>query len=382
MKVEISLRYITKYRSLFGLLIAVVVAFAGLYSYAHIGKTIQADDFALGDENFHTAESWAGERFTGSSIEEISSTVERYADSPVASQYPKKYIAWLGNSQLHTINQYKQGDHLAPYWFRKLEPCHDCIVPLGFSLPNANLQEQFVLSEYISNRIVIRALVLELVFDDLREDGLRSEFSPVLSVNLRNKISHYPVGSSILALYDTESGKHSSVQDNHGLNGSVQLSVEESLTNELGEVWPLWKDRQALRSDFLIDLYYLRNWALNIKPTTVRKMIRPRYVRNMQALEAILSECRNNGIPVIMYVAPIRQDYPLPYDSSQYNLWKQSLKKLASDYSATFVNFEKLVPANMWGTYHENDVDFMHFQGAGHKLLAEALLPIVQNIVK
>jgi len=100
-------------------------------------------------------------------------------------------------------------------------------------------------------------------------------------------------------------------------------------------------------------------------------MIKPRYERNMMALEAMLEDCHEKGIPVLMYVAPIRQDITLPYDVDAYHRWKQDLQNLAKQYSARYRDFDALVPGYLWGTYHENDVDFMHFQGEGHKLLAE-----------
>lgn len=368
-------------QSLLGLVLAVLIGLVALYAYSR--KNIQAEDFALGKENFHGVETWNGLAFTGSSIEDIAKVVNGHASALAGpNSQSRKYIVWLGNSQLHYINQIKDGDHLAPYWFRRLAACPECIVPLGLSLPNANFQEYFVLSQYASERLPIGALVLEVVFDDLREDSLRSDFSKILSVDLRGDVGRFPVGKEILALADTQSTKSADSNETQGLDGFVQKNVEETLTKGLGGVWPLWKERANLRTGFLTDLYLLRNWALDIKPTTVRKMIKPRYERNMLALEAILSDYRQKRVPVVMYVAPIRQDHPLPYDLAHYDRWKQELQVLAGSYSATFVSLEKLVPNGMWGTYYEDDVDFMHFQGGGHKLVAEALFPIVQRVMK
>lgn len=370
-----------KYNPLPSLVLAAVIALMTLYAYSR--KDIQAEDFALGKDNFHGFETWNGLVFTGSSIEGIRSIVELHAVTPVLPDAkPRKLIAWFGNSQLHTINQFKKGDHLVPYWFRQLGSCPDCMVPLGFSLPNANLQEYLLLSHFVSRHLPINVLLLELVFDDLREDGLRGDFSRILSADLRGDVDRFPLGKETLVLFDTQSSKNGGAQENPGLAGFVQQSIEETLTKGLGEVWPLWKDRPQLRASLLTDLYWLRNWALNIKPTTVRTMIKPRYDRNMLALKGILSDFGKRGIPVVMYVAPIRQDHPLPYDTIQYDQWKQELEKLAVSYSATFVNLEKLVPNEMWGTYHEGDVDFMHFQGSAHKLLANALFPLVQSVMK
>jgi hypothetical protein len=45
------------------------------------------------------------------------------------------------------------------------------------------------------------------------------------------------------------------------------------------------------------------------------------------------------------------------------------------------LNLERLVPAHQWGSVRKGDIDFMHFQGSGHKLLADALHPEVQRLL-
>lgn len=83
----------------------------------------------------------------------------------------------LALTRVRYINQFQAGDHIAPYWLRSALDCPDVRVPLGVSLPNANLQEHYVLVKYIMRRVDVSVLLLGLVFDDLREDGLRDEFS-------------------------------------------------------------------------------------------------------------------------------------------------------------------------------------------------------------
>ena len=147
-------------------------------------------------------------------------------------------------------------------------------------------------------------------------------------------------------------------------------------------MWSLWDHRAGLRAELLEDLYYLRNWTFGITLTSVRKMISPRYERNMLALEALLDDCRENGIPVLMYVAPIRQDMTLPYDLAGYNRWKQELQTLAKHHSARYRDLDALVPGHLWGAYHEHDVDLMHFQGEGHKLLAEEVQRTMASVLR
>ena len=155
----------------------------------------------------------------------------------------------------------------------------------------------------------------------------------------------------------------------------MQKDIEDKLNARLGDLFPLWKDRTNLRNLLLTDLYYTRNALLGIKPTSVRKMIPPRYHRNMQAFAAILQEAERLRIRVVAYIAPIRQDYSLPYDRSQYEAWKEQIAAMTTARGALLLNLERIVPNNLWGSYHADDVDFMHFRGKGHELLAQAILP-------
>ena len=55
------------------------------------------------------------------------------------------------------------------------------------------------------------------------------------------------------------------------------------------------------------------------------------------------------------------------------------MRKVAEDYNVHMVNLEGLVPGELWGTKDSTsldaspELDFMHFQAAGHKLLASKL---------
>jgi hypothetical protein len=114
-----------------------------------------------------------------------------------------------------------------------------------------------------------------------------------------------------------------------------------------------------------------------IKPTTKRKIIPIRYKRNLSAYEATLNLARENGIKVLVYIAPIRNDIDTPYLQSEYSKFKVDVKVLAEKYGANFSNLEGLVPSNLWGQKDSTglgdkggELDFMHFQAGGHKLLA------------
>ncbi len=377
----LSGRDMSQYKSLVALLLSVAVALVLLYVYNE--RRIQADDFALGKENTSRSESWNGIPFTEHNIVEISAIVRQY--SMLQSNHnskQQKIILWLGNSQLHTINQFKQGEHLAPYWLRKLAPCEDCLVPLGLSLSNANPQEEFVLSQYVAKRVALSALVLQVEFMGFREDGVRGEFSKIATPDLVDSLRAYPVGKDLALLASGAVGNDEDAKKKAGLDSVAKQDVEGLLTEKLGEIWPLWKDRVNLRSNILSDLFTFRNWALNISSASQRKVIKPRYQKNMRALEDLLASLRNANIPVVIYSAPVRQDKPLPYDGMEYAKWKEQVELLAKSYSATYVNLEKLIPPQNWGSNFGPDIDFMHFQEPGHKIIAKELYPLIQAKMK
>ena len=361
------------------LAISAMAAIILLYFYGR--QQVQTEDLALGAENSRWQEEWNGKVFTAPSVAEMVPIIADFSGLKMSAVPGQNVLLWLGNSQLHAINQATKGDHTSPYWLRTLLPAPDHTLALGFSLPNANLQEHLALALYVESRIPIRGVIIPLVFDDLREDGLRDDFAPIFSAEVRQRMAGYPVGKEITVLADAAWRERHPGQENSGLEGFIQKKLEDDLTSGLGMIWPLWQGRPNLRARLMINLYELRNFVFGIKATTVRKMIRPRYARNMAALTVLFKYCHENKIPVLGYIAPIRQDVPIPYDPKEYDAWKTEVRVLATQYSASLINLESLVPPEYWGkNTYSGDVDFMHFQGKGHEILAHALLPFVRSM--
>jgi hypothetical protein len=363
-------------RPIHRLLAGLGIAVAGLVFYDRQANT---ETFTLDTSYQSPLETWKGVAFNAGMVSTIKALITHHVPAPASAGCEPSVILWLGNSQLHLINQYRRGDHLAPYWLRSDLSCPDQTVPMGVSLANANLQELYVLSAAAS-RLRPRAILLELCFDDLREDGLRAEFSGFIDSAARKRLTGNAVGREIVAQADAGWSKSDTSEENGGLWGFAQKSVEDRLDGALSVAWPLWNDRSNLRIQVMTQLYFLRNRVLAIKSTTVRKMIAPRYARNMQALEQLLLDARQDGVAVVAYVAPIRQGVPLPYDAQEYWRWKIAVSDMARRHGAVFQNLEALVPAAVWGTYSTDDIDFMHFRGEGHKILAHALLPHVEGV--
>ena len=337
-------------------------------------RKIDAENLALGTQNTSTIELWQGKPFTGFSPPTIKKLISDLSnESPDMGE--NSYWLWLGNSQLHTINQRKEGDHLAPYWLKKDLVCTNCVKPIGVSLPNASLQEYLLLERYVQQHLKIKGVIVPLVFDDLREDGIRDEMVAFVDAQLETDLSVLPAGRKVLQSIkqSAKKGEAVNIKAGSGTGADFQKRIESVLEEGMGHYFPIWNERSMLKAIFTIDMYYARNWLLNIKPTTVRKVIDARYERNMNALQDMLKLAQRENQNMLVYIAPIRQDLPLPYEIMRYERWKKEVEKLTLEYGAQFLNLEKLVPADYWGSYHDDDVDFMHFQGPGHQLLAKEI---------
>ncbi len=357
--------------------IGVGIALALLLVYNR--QKIDMENAALGSDNQAAFEEWQGHRITAPRPSEIETLIGEARTR--RSEARANVIVWLGNSQLHTINQYRRGDHLAPHWLAEEAKCDPCIEPLGLSLPNANFQEYLVMAQYAVNRLPVSLLVVKLVFDKLREDGLRDELAPLVTDDVRETLSKSDIGREMIDNWD---GRHAQAatgeNKQHGLEGFMQKPLEDGLDRLFSNI-PLWAERGNLRGHFMLDLFHARNIALGIKPNSLRRMIPGRYARNMRALDQIIALAHSSGIPLLVYVAPIRNDVPLPYDAAAYGRWKNEIEAMAKSKNFAFMNLESLVPNDRWGAYVADEIDFMHFQGRGHQLLAAALWPELRRLL-
>jgi len=282
---------------------------------------------------------------------------------------------WLGNSQLHAVNQLKPGETNAPALL------HSELLPRGaylmaFSQPNANLQEHLVVFEYARSQVPINQLVLPVVFDDTREDGLRKQVADLLREdNTREQVGRSEIGTKLVA----QSAKNGSDPDTAGIERTIQEKAERSLTGWLREHSALWRLREQARGQFFLQLYQLRNFVFGIKPETKRRAIPGRLRDNLAALDALLESAAASGTRTIVYVAPIRDDVPIPYVPAEYERFKREVRELCAKHGVSFHNLESLIPAEYWGTKASTsaggveEIDFMHFQAPGHQMLADQL---------
>ncbi|MDB2531613.1 hypothetical protein N9Y07_03795 [Alphaproteobacteria bacterium] len=336
------------------------------------------EDLALGTENTASlgrADGLAVHCYDLNDAHECLKSYQRTASG-------QKVLLWLGNSQVHAINQFKPGQETAaPDLHRRFRVNGEYF--LTFSQPNASLQEHYLLFAYLINRLPIKTLVLPVVFDDMREDGIRTSL-----------IDAFKDYRTLDSLKSSEIGRI--LIENHGdqdvtgnelaaLEETLQEHSEKALNSILEDAWSVWAERPALRGNFMGWLYEFRNLVLGINPTSTRKMIRGRYAKNRDALIAVLELAASQEVKVLVYVVPLRNDVKVPYDPLEYASFKTEMSSLARQNGSSFVDLENLVPAHLWGTKDSTtigggqELDFMHFQAGGHRLLANALYNKLKN---
>jgi hypothetical protein len=361
------------------LLAGLAAAAAGLIAYERV--KVDPTTFDLDPAMIEVAESWNGIPFTGSYPTAIKSMLDEQIKHPPADVRPPcipTNILWLGNSQLHFIENFEKGQHAAPFLLREALDCPETTVPLAVSLPHANLQEDYVLYHIVRRRLPVSAIIIQLSFDDLREDGLREDLGLLLEPADRTALKSSALGLGILTKAESQwQGRDGG--ENAALTGFLQKKLEDSINAVLTARWQLWADRKWLRTRLYVDIYEVRNVVLGIRPTTIRKLIPQRYADNMSALGTLLQEAAASGIRVIPYIAPIRQDLVSPYDHGEYLSWKQDVARLALANGSSVLDLAALVPATEWPPASES-ADFNHFKVGGHKLLANALLPAVKTL--
>ena len=330
------------------------------------------EDLALGKENTNMLEKVSNLRVHCGDLSDVVECLQNYEKT--GSGLP--VLLWLGNSQVHVINQFKPGEETAaPELHRKFQVTNEYFLTL--SQPNANLQEHYLLFAYLLNRLPIKELVLPVVFDDMREDGIRTSLIDAFKdQKTADSLRSSKIGRILIANHGDQDAAGN---DMTALQDTFQEHSEMVLNSILEEAWSVWAARPKLRGELLGSLYLLRNWALGINASSIRKMIPGRYAKNRDALLAILNLAAQRQVKVLVYIPPLRNDVKVPYDIHEYASFKSEMTSIARENHAFFVDLENVVPAKFWGTKNSTtigggqELDFMHFQAGGHRLLARAL---------
>jgi hypothetical protein len=350
-------------------IIGVILGVITLYYLSGLTKNnINFNDLALGEDttsHFGLVEN----KYTHCMDE---SDIELCLESYIKFGQKKDVTLWLGNSQLHSINNFKKGHETATIKLHKLAIKYNEYL-ISISQPNANLQEHFLLTAHIIKKLPVKYIILPVVLDDMREDGIRFSLKYLLKDQTTiSEVKDYETGKRLLSqLQNSDINK-----DN---TKSLQDKSENYLNEKLSSIWSLWSKRTEFRGSLFNFLYKLRNYVFQINPSSTRKILKGEYKKNFQALNSLIQIAKKNKIKLIIYNVPIRNDVKIPYNIEDYNKFKKDLISISEQNSIKFLNLEKIVPNEFWGEKNstiiskKKEIDFMHFKEQGHEILAKNL---------
>ena len=379
-----------KIRFLIGLILGILL----IHFIANFKSNIKLNEFALGENNTSGSGRVNKERVHCYYMSDINECIKSYNKQPI-----KEIILWLGNSQLDAINQYNQGDQTASVNLHIQLKKHKKYL-LTISQPNANLQEHYTLISYFLDSLKIDLLILPIVFDDMRENGIRYDLLDVFkSENAIKNLSKSQIGISIIDEHASDNikntdNKYSTNKSNSNnkielskdlsfSDNSIQEKVEKYLNDQLNTFWFVWTQRADIRGYLFTKLYQFRNWVFNINASSIRNIIPAYYDKNLKSYEAIIDLANKKNIKVLPYIVPIRHDVKIPYDKEEYNKFKNDIFNISKKNNINLINLEKLIPGKYWVTKNstnlidKQELDFMHFQSEGHTLLSNKLYSLI-----
>lgn len=368
-------------RALAPLPVLVVAALIGIALAYWIASTVPRDFkyFDLGEQTAPIYGSLDGKKVFCGTLEESRECLDAAQSSPLT-----KRVLWLGNSQLYAINQPKAGDETAPILLaRALRP--EGAQVTAFALSSASFSEMLLVYKWMAKEYRPDVLVIPAFLDDTREQNIRSELAPAFRrADISAMLDGNPIGAELRRrLLKPQTAGGSEEED-----ASMQARSENWITAKLENCCALQKVRADARGQIELQTFFFRNLLFDVTAQSVRPIIPESYRANMTALELILEEARKASTKVVVYIPPIRQDATAPYDPAQYAAFKREIQRTALAAGATFVEREKLVPARFWGTKAatrtggDPELDFMHYQAEGHRLLAGTMADPVREALR
>jgi hypothetical protein len=357
---------------LWGSLVAGLILAFLLLSYVRTNLIIKLDEIAYGAETDGFVATFGGQvQCAAATDSALCVDAWKKAGTPPP-------ILWLGNSQLAAINRRQSGDVNAPLLLHKAAKARGNYL-VTYAIPNANLSEHALTIEALSPIYKPRAIMLPVVFDDFREQGLRefvADFArdPVV----RSRLQASPYWAEFGPLLGAKAEGDAGQETDTPVEQTTQAQVESWLVGRLEANSDLWAKRLIIRGILAFSIHTTRNKLLNIHSYSKRAVEPGVYARRMALIETIAIRAKAQGAKLIIYIPPYRRDIDGPYIEADYQRMKAGLIAIAAKHGARYADLESTVPGPEWGVVTDKlfgfkEPDFMHFTAAGHARLADAL---------
>jgi hypothetical protein len=301
----------------------------------------------------------------------------------------KPVLLLLGNSQTHAINQWKEGQvNFAEILYNKYKK--NGLEVLTHSIPNANLQELYLLYSFWVANFPVKKVVLPVFVDDLREDGIRDVYARIITdthfLLKDSSVIAGEINKQLITFAPTDTKTTVNKKDMHALKETVQERSETYLNTKLQQNFKSWNYRETVRGDLFTWMYKLRNTVLGINPQTKRSIIPSLKEKNLSALKAICNDAQKRGIEVYVYIPPVRNDVSPPYYETEYATAIKDITDMLNLFpNCRLKELDGIIEGKYWGTkdatafFRGREYDFMHFQYAAHIILADSLYSFINS---
>jgi hypothetical protein len=334
----------------------------------------------LGEERrrnllLESAESLHGGRAEPRAGETFGSYWERIPDAR-----SRRLVFVSGMSQMYAVNDRQQGDRIIA---DRVDEWLEGRGASAVSLAGPNLDNEealfFLLAGLSDPRRHPSVFVYGVCFDKFRNVDLRREFQefaarrPVLRhiwLDEANLAEGLP-----LATEKMRSTAKAIDDASHAAAGRrpEEKGLEPRLRDFIARYVPVVAAREELNGRLQMDLFLLRNWLLQIEPSTKRPVIPARYQLNQEFLQLLIRVAKREGVVPVLYVIPLNPRAENPYIPAEYARFKEWVSGLAVREAIPFANLEGIVPSEHWGEFMGGP-DFKHFCGEGHRITAAALI--------
>lgn len=292
---------------------------------------------------------------------------------------PKARIALLGWSQLHGINQYREGQKGTALLLT--EHFDDKNIDfLTFSQGNANPQEHYIFFHWLNQSTDLDTLVIGAWIQGMREEGVRANIAiATQNAAIRENLEKTDLGRRSLEVIDRQTDN----QPNH--HTTLQDKTETLLLNTLDANIPLWAIRSEGEGQIRLFFRHIKFHIVKIRNTLLglkkSEWIWPipdaRYNKNIEYLEGIVATAKEKNINVLIYIPPRPVDIHFPFDPSTYSKFKKEVETFSKKHGAQYANLEDCVTGSVWGMTRGGDGslirDMTHFTAGGHKQLVRCL---------
>jgi len=285
-------------------------------------------------------------------------------------------ILWLGASQLYTVTNPDLTPHTAVFYANK-KAQNDNFRFIQYATANANLNElEIILQQFINHNAIPDYLVLGMVYDDLREIGIRAEIKRLAASNQTSTTNQTTNKDTTL--------KTSEKNLNQAVENRLK-NLDYYITDLLQKNFSPYTDRSKIKAYFQsLLLRTISQIGVFIKGRPQVKVPENIQLWNMHALDRILKTANNNNIKLLIYKAPHRPGEEKFYHvRSEYDLFFKSLEKTLINKKIHYIDLERLVPKTLWGGETQLGLaDIFHFQEEAHQLLGEKILAEIEKMNK